>query len=274
MYVEIIFKAITESVKEWLIASLPDAEGFEETNDGGLKAIYLKETYNEAEITAIAAGQGLWFEKIEIEPQNWNALWESNFSAVQVDDFVSIRASFHEPQPGVQHEIVITPKMSFGTGHHATTYLMIKQMQQLDFRGKKVFDFGTGTGVLAILAAQLGASQVVANDIDDWSIENAKENFERNDVTTIQLKKSDSAQMDELFDIILANINRNVLLENMRILSEQLPDGGILVLSGILEEDISAIVECSSANGLKLREKSAKNNWVCLFFKKTSFPEK
>ncbi len=125
----------------------------------------------------------LSFSKTIIEETNWNQVWESNFDPVIVDDFVAVRAHFHEPIKNVQHEIVITPKMSFGTGHHATTYMMMQQMRELDFAGKNVFDFGTGTGVLAILAEKLGAQKVIAIDNDDWSIENADENVKRNNCT-------------------------------------------------------------------------------------------
>ncbi len=262
MYIEIIFKELKAGTGDLLIASMPEAEGFEEAGNGDLKAIFLKENYDEAEISRLAASQNVGFEKTEIEAQNWNALWESNFSPVIVDDFVGIRASFHEPLPGVQHEIIITPKMSFGTGHHATTFLMIRQMHKIDFAERSVFDFGTGTGVLALLASKLGASRVVANDIDEWSIENARENFERNGKPGIILKKSDSAQMDEQFDIILANINRNVLLENMPALSKQLRAGGSLLLSGILEEDLPAIIQSCSENGLAPVEQSERNKWM------------
>ena len=123
------------------------------------------------------------FKETLIPEANWNQVWESNFDPVIVDDFVAIRADFHEPVKGVSLEIIITPKMSFGTGHHATTYMMIEQMRELDFTGKSVFDFGTGTGVLAILAEKLGANKVIAVDNDEWSIENAEENFEKNNCT-------------------------------------------------------------------------------------------
>ena len=271
MYTEVLFENLNQETNDLLIANLQEmAEGFEEENHN-LKVIFLQEHFNEEAIAEIASLYQLTYTQKEIAPENWNAMWESNFSPVIVDDFVGIRADFHEPVTNVQHEIIITPKMSFGTGHHATTHLMMQQMGKINFRNQSVFDFGTGTGVLAILAHKLGAQSVAANDIDDWSIENARENFERNGIHTIDLFKSDSGAANKNFDIILANINRNVLLDNMQILSDQLSNGGTLVLSGILEEDISAIVDCSSSNGLDLREKSAKNNWVCLLFEKTQF---
>ncbi len=268
MHIVISFKQVTAEIADLIIAALQQtAEGFEET-ENGLKVIFLEENYSKAEIDELASAYQLAFETEEIAPQNWNAIWESNFSPVIVDDFVGIRASFHEPLQNVQHEIVITPKMSFGTGHHATTHLMMQQMRKVSFPGKSVFDFGTGTGVLAILAHRLGAKSLLANDIDEWSILNAQENFEHNDTTGIRLIQSDSAIMGQHFDIILANINRNVLLDNMKDLSSQLNAGGQLILSGILEDDFDIIKETAENNQLPLTEKNARNNWLCLNFEK------
>ncbi len=264
MYIEITFIKPTETTKELIIAELLEAEGFEEADNGNLKAIFLKEQYDEALINETASFYNLQFEKITIAPQNWNALWESNFEPVVVDDFVGIRASFHKPIQNVEHEIIITPKMSFGTGHHATTFLMIQQMGKMDFQNKSVFDFGTGTGVLAILAQKLGAKNVMANDIDEWSIANAKENFENNNVHNIQLLQTDSGKIDGLFDTILANINRNVLIENMPILSLQLKPKAYLLLSGILEEDTPAIISCATNNNLEKIKQTQQGKWICL----------
>lgn len=268
MHIAITFKNLPAGVADMLIANLQNtAEGFEETDDS-LKVIFLKENYNSDEVTGLASAYQLDYQIEEIAPQNWNALWESNFSPVVVDDFVGIRAAFHEPLQNVLHEIVITPKMSFGTGHHATTHLMMQQMRKISFPGKSVFDFGTGTGVLAILAHQLGATSIYANDIDEWSILNARENFEKNEATGIRLIQSGSANMDTSFEIILANINRNVLLDNMKELSSQLSPNGLLILSGILEEDFDIIEESARNNQLALAEKNSRNNWLCLSFQK------
>ena len=163
----------------------------------------------------------------------------------------------------VKHEIIITPKMSFGTGHHATTYMMIRQMQNIDFTNKTVFDFGTGTGILAILAKKLGASSVTAIDVDEWSIKNAEENFEKNDVTGINLYQS-SLLPEEQFNIVLANINRNVLIQYASRLVNILLPKGILLVSGLLAEDEEAIVEVF--NKLKLIRHEQKQNWISLLF--------
>ncbi len=147
-----------------------------------------------------------------IEKQNWNALWESNFEPVQVDDFVGVRAGFHAPFGGVvEHDIVITPKMSFGTGHHGTTYCVMQLMRGIDFANKSVFDFGTGTGILAILAQKLGAGPVLAVDNDDWCIENASENIIVNNTQSIEIEKVNDANLNKKFNIIIANINKNII---------------------------------------------------------------
>ena len=156
--------------------------------------------------------------------------------------------------------------MSFGTGHHATTYMMIQQMGEIDFKDKTVFDFGTGTGVLAILAAKLGANNVFAVDNDHWSIENANENFEKNNCTKVDLQKTDDAGSGNQYDIILANINKNVILENMSNLSEQLLLDGVLLLSGLLVEDETDIVKAAGKFQLKLVTKTERNNWITLKF--------
>ena len=143
----------------------------------------------------------------------------------------------------VAHEVVITPKMSFGTGHHATTWMMIRQMKEIDFKDKVVFDFGTGTGVLAILAEKLHAKKIIAADIDDWSIENARENISLNQCTRIHILQMDSMSTDDVFDIILANINKNVLLDNMEKMAGQLKNKGVLLLSGLLTSDETDIVQ-------------------------------
>ncbi|MCA6452827.1 MAG: 50S ribosomal protein L11 methyltransferase, partial [Chitinophagaceae bacterium] len=176
-YYEICIPAET-ALQELLVAELSEMgyDGFEESAEQ-LKAYVPEENYVEIELNNLLNKYNLSYSKSIISKQNWNQLWESNFEPVRVDDFVGIRASFHPPFAGVAHEIVITPKMSFGTGHHATTWQVMKLMQELDFTGKRVFDFGTGTGILAILAEQLGAAAVLAVDNDDWCIENTSENI-------------------------------------------------------------------------------------------------
>jgi len=156
--------------------------------------------------------------------------------------------------------------MSFGTGHHATTYMMIQQMKDIDFVNKSVFDFGTGTGILAILAEKLGAANVFAVDYDEWSIENAAENLVRNNCSKFNLKKSDNASGEEQYDIVLTNINKNVIMDNFSLLVKQLSHKGILLLSGLLEADENDIVSDAGKFPLQLKVKSSRNNWIALRF--------
>jgi ribosomal protein L11 methyltransferase len=237
-HIQITFPNLQPEQQELLIAHLFEAgfEGFEQ-NENDLKAFIPQEAYDKKLLEELTFKYHLIFSEQIIPEQNWNAKWESGFQPVIVDDFVAIRADFHKQIPGIKHEIIITPKMSFGTGHHATTYMMVQRMKQIDFNGKTVFDFGTGTGILAILAEKLGAIEVVAIDNDDWSITNAAENFERNKCGKIKLGKDDSPHGDKRFDIILANINKNVILEHFALLIKQLKTKGILLLSGLLEKD-------------------------------------
>lgn len=248
-----------------LVAALSEAgfEGFEE-GEGFLKAFIPAAAFDEEAVKAIAAQQQAGFTQSVIGETNWNAVWESNFEPVVVDDFVGLRADFHPPVTGVEQEIVITPKMSFGTGHHATTYQMIGQMRDIDFTGKRVFDFGTGTGVLAILAERLGAATILAVDNDDWSIANTTENLERNQCSRVMVEKAETVPAHTQFDIILANINKNVILENMQSLAAQLAPGGTLLLSGLLVEDEADILTAASSRSLKLNRKTERNGWICL----------
>ncbi len=267
IYKEITFRVADTELQQMLIAQLSEAgiEGFEE-NETELLAFVPQETFDPDKVKEIADRFTISFTIKEIKEQNWNAIWESNFDPVVVDDFVAIRAGFHEPQKGVELEIVITPKMSFGTGHHATTYMMMRQMRTLDFAGKKVFDFGTGTGVLAILAEKRGAADVFAIDYDDWSIENAAENCQNNECTRVRLQLADNAAEAGKADIILANINKHVILENLEHLKNNLNDGGIMLLSGLLTSDEEDIVKAALPLSLHILGKEVMNNWICLVF--------
>lgn len=266
-YIQISFNGIQPEQQEQLIAFLSEAgyEGFEE-NDNVLKAFIEEKNFDKVLLNELVYKYQLTYSEQSIPEQNWNKAWEANFQPVLVDDFVVIRANFHDRIPGVKYEIVITPKMSFGTGHHATTYMMIQQMKDLDFTRKTVFDFGTGTGVLAILAEKLGASTVLAIDNDKWSIENAQENIRYNKCSKVQIQLGDTIQKAIRYDIILANINRNVILGNAQSIASSLKENGHLLLSGLLEGDEMAIREVFSTYNLFLRKKYSKNNWISLLF--------
>ncbi|MDZ4795480.1 MAG: 50S ribosomal protein L11 methyltransferase [Bacteroidota bacterium] len=265
-YIQLEFQNISTGQSDRLIAQLSEIgfDGFEE-GENNLKACIPADKLEEAAVNEITIPAGLPYTQTTIEETNWNAAWESSFQPVIVDDFVGIRADFHEPLTGVEHEIVITPKMSFGTGHHATTYMMIRQMREIDFTGKTVFDFGTGTGILSILAEKLGAAQIVAVDYDEWSIENAAENLKRNACTKFELRKSDTAGEGN-FDIILANINKNVILDNFPALVNLLNPNGILLLSGLLETDEAEVLSVVQNYPLNSGKKIGLNKWMAIRF--------
>jgi ribosomal protein L11 methyltransferase len=264
-YLRLLFTGINAEQSEILIAELSEAgfEGFEESTDE-LKAYIPADSWNEKEVNEIAERVGVSWSKELIEETNWNKVWESSFQPVTVDEYVSIRAHFHEPVKGVKHEIVITPKMSFGTGHHATTFMMIQMMGSIPMEGRSLLDFGTGTGVLAILASKSGASPIIAIDNDDWSIANARENILQNNCASIILKKGDTARLNLVFDIILANINKNIILDNFASLVKQLDPAGVLVVSGLLTTDEQEILAQAQEQGLTLNQRLAKDNWLAL----------
>ena len=246
------------------ISELADlgAEGFEQT-DTHLTAYFPENNFPAYEVQQLLNGRV--FTIHTLEEKNWNEEWERNFQPVVVHDFCAVRADFHPPMQGVQHEIVITPKMSFGTGHHATTWMMMEQMSQLEFGDRKVFDFGTGTGILAILAEKLGASEVTAIDIDEWSVRNTEENLVRNGCSRVAVAQSVEIP-SRRFDIILANINRNILLDYMERLSASLVPGGYILFSGLLEEDRDCINEAAEKAGFQLRQASGRNRWISLLY--------
>lgn len=198
---------------------------------------------------------------------NWNEEWEKNFEPIHVADKVLIRAEFHEPNPNL-HEIIIQPKMSFGTGHHPTTHLMIQQMLEMDFADKTVLDMGCGTSVLAIFAKQNGAKKVVAIDIDEWSVENSKENAARNGVE-LEISQGTADNLgSENFDIILANINRNILISDIPTYVNVLNKGGKLLLSGLCFFDVDDILEVCTENNLTLKNKQQREEWMSLLLEK------
>ena len=256
-----------EDQQEILISQLSDlgADGFEQTNNF-LITYFSKSTFKSYEVNDLLKGYS--FTTKTIEEKNWNEEWESNFQPVVIDNFCAIRAEFHEPIKNVEYEIIITPKMSFGTGHHATTYMMIEQMRGIDFKNKTVFDFGTGTGILSILAEKSGASEIKAIDVDDWSIANAQENIERNECSKISVRLS-SEIPNETFDIILANINRNVILNYLSQLSHRLKTNCHLLLSGLLTSDKKDIIEACTHEKLDLIKHTERSNWVSLLFIKS-----
>lgn len=266
-YLELELSLRDTQSREMAIASLHDLGfyGFLEEEDH-VKAYH--ENIGFLDFESILTDMKVGYKVNIIEEENWNAQWESSFEPVRVDDFVVIRADFHARQDGVIHDIIITPKMSFGTGHHSTTLGMIRLMKETDFKDKKVMDFGTGTGVLAIIAEKCGASEVHAIDIDEWSISNALENISRNTCEKISVWKADQLPEHGNYDIILANINLHVLLANRDAIHKCLKSGGTLIISGLMKEDEKIITEAY----FQLFDKHLRilkiNDWLMFIYSK------
>ncbi|MFT4758566.1 MAG: ribosomal protein L11 methyltransferase [Paraglaciecola sp.] len=244
---------------------------FEENETGFSAYLPEKEWTDEIEKGIIGLKNSFDFrvEKNHIPYQNWNAIWEANFQPILVRDFCGIRADFHPPLEEVKHEIVINPKMAFGTGHHETTYMVMSLMESMDFQDKMVFDYGCGTGILAILASQLGAKTIDAVDIEPPSYENTVENAEINNISNIEPYLGTLIDIENSdYDIILANINRNVILDSLSSLFEKLKNGGTLVVSGFLKADEDLLKDSAKDAGFSIGEGMERNNWICLQLKK------
>ena len=258
-----------EPASEILIAELGNV-GFESfvENEIGVTAYIQKEAYKENILEDIyilnSEEFSIKYTKNEVAQTNWNAEWEKNFTPIKVDDLVSIRAPFHE-NPNLKYEIVIEPKMSFGTGHHETTHMMVQHLLQLDLENKKVLDMGCGTGILAIFTEMKGAKPIDAIDIDNWCYENSLENVSRNNCKNISVYEGDSSLLiNKKYDVIIANINRNILLMDMKVYINCLKENGILLLSGFYQEDIPIIDAEVSKYNLNLDTYIERNNWVAL----------
>jgi ribosomal protein L11 methyltransferase len=209
------------------------------------------------------------YETSRIEKQNWNQVWESNYDPIRIEDLVLIRASFHPSETGFQMEVVINPKMSFGTGHHETTSLMTAALFDFDLTGKSVLDAGTGTGLLAFVAKKRGAGFVRGFDIDEWSVENSMENAGLNDCEEIPFGLGTIMDEDDTqYDVLLANINRNILLAEMAEYAVRIKPGGLLFLSGFYTEDIPLLLESAEKQQLNFIAQASKNNWACLQLRK------
>jgi len=207
------------------------------------------------------------FSYHEVIQTNWNKEWEKNFNPIQVDGQVSVRAPFHK-NPSLKFDIVIEPKMSFGTGHHETTHMMIQHLLALDLENKKVLDMGCGTGILAIFAEMKGAQPTDAIDIDSWCYQNSIENVQRNGCKHITVLEGDSSLLKgKKYDVIIANINRNILLSDMKIYTDCLRQEGILLLSGFYKDDIAIIESEVVKHGLVFDKMIQRNRWVALKYK-------
>jgi ribosomal protein L11 methyltransferase len=256
---------------EILMAEVAEAgfDTFMET-ENGFEAFVEEERFDAAVLESIrerySAQTPLTFSFDKIAKQNWNEEWEKSYEPINVDDRCLIRAEFHKPAKQYPYEIVITPKMSFGTGHHQTTYLMVKNQMAIDHQNKRVMDAGCGTAILSIMACKLGASMVEAFDIDEWSVINGNENKAINGCNNIHLQQGKITEvlLQGKFDLILANINKNVLLDEIKIYSTYLGQGGLLLLSGFYTHDIPDLVKEASQHGLKEMRRDERETWACL----------
>ena len=258
---------------EILIAELGHV-GFESfvENDNGVTAYIQKQEWNSKILDDLYILDSnefkIKYSHYEVIQTNWNKEWEENFKPIQVDGQVSVRAPFHE-NPSLKFDIVIEPKMSFGTGHHETTHMMIQHLLALDLKNKKVLDMGCGTGILAIFAEMKGAQPTDAIDIDNWCYQNSMENVQRNACKHITVLEGDSSLLKgKKYDVIIANINRNILLSDMKIYTDSLDQEGTLLLSGFYKDDMVVIESEVIKYGLVLDKMIQKNNWVALKYLK------
>lgn len=267
-YTDITFRQLSKEQIEILIALLPDMgfHGMEES-ETGLNAYADEGKADVAALEKLAGELNITFSQEMIAAKNWNASWEANFEPVLIPGKIQIRAHFHSPDESVKHQILITPKMSFGTGHHPTTRMMMNAMLLEEFNGKSVADFGAGTGILSILAHQLGANSIVAIDNDNWSIENIKENTSLNNADHIEVLQAEDLDTIGQVDIMLANINKHVLIEHVERIRSKTSAKGLLIISGLLRTDyddiVSVYVPFFGPNFMRFEE----GEWIALTFR-------
>lgn len=244
-------------------------ESFEEDIDGML-AFIRKDMFDEDALVHLISNfpytSDIQYSIANVDEVNWNEEWEKHyFEPIVIGNQCVIHSSFHTDVPSAEYDIVIDPKMSFGTGHHETTSMMIEEILDADLKGKSVLDMGCGTAVLGILAAKRGASAVLAIDIDPWCTENSKENIQNNRVEWIQVVLGGAEQLENVkVDVIFANINRNILLEDIKKYSACLGEGGVLYMSGFYTSDIPVLMEEANRYGLQLKASREKNNWAAI----------
>lgn len=264
----------TNPFRDLLVYNLGDEgpyDSFEEKKDG-LKAYVPTDNFDEQflrdtidDLKSMEPDLHVEYTVTDLADKDYNEEWERQHQPVLVDGFCWVRAPFHPHRDDVKYEIVIEPKMSFGTAHHATTYLMLSLLEQQNVQGMRVLDMGSGTGVLAILAAKKGAAYVEAIDVDEWAYRNAQENFERNGVSVNALLGDASLlTADKHFDLVLANINRNILLKDMESYAAVLNPGGTLMLSGFYEHDVQSLQDKAETLGLRLVQQRSRNEWTAL----------
>lgn len=268
-YLKFIFKTSDSDLLTGVLSQF-DFEAFSEENND--LAAWVDERVDRSSLAHdIELKARAFYTSFEIEhipDQNWNAVWESSFDPVAVDDFCLVRANFHDPKPGFQYEVVIDPKQAFGTGHHETTYMMIESMRDMQFEGKRILDLGCGTGILAILAAKMGAEVVTAIDIEEESVENTVENLNLNSVSADVRHGSVEVVAGEKYDMILANINRNTIMFLMHDITSLLSPGAAVVFSGFLEHNFEEVCEKAESLGLRFVERRQRGEWECVLMNK------
>ena len=268
-YFRVTFTGADPGKKEILTARLfgIGAEGIEEKDDR-VEAWFGENVFPETELQVLSRELELSCRKELVPAINWNAAWEASYEPVVIAGRCYVRAPFHPSRSDLEIELVIEPRMSFGTAHHETTVLMAEAMLATGFTGKKVLDMGCGTGILAILAEKLGAPEVLAVDNDEWAVDNTADNLLKNNCSRITVKKGETDAVEGTFDSILANINRNVLVEQMPFFSRSLKPGGLLFLSGFYAEDAGTILATGGGNGFREVRRNMKNNWTFLLLEK------
>lgn len=260
---------------EILMAEIADAgfDTFMET-EKGFEAFAEAEKFDQQMLASIESSykhvKPLLLLLDKVEKQNWNEEWEKNVDPIFVDDQVLVRAAFHKIDKKFPYEIIITPKMSFGTGHHQTTHLMLRNQLKIDHRQKRVMDAGCGTAILSVMASKLGAQAIEAFDIDEWSMSNGQENAEINGAPNIRIRQGKISELNffHLFDIILANINKNVLLAEMPLYAAQLVSGGHLLLSGFYTTDVDDLKKAAQPFGLVEMHRDERESWAALLLRK------
>lgn len=271
-YTEVELKTgSNRSLKDILISNLADIgfESFVDTQEGFL-AYIITEDFSETKLIECLKDSnyhGHYQSKV-IPPQNWNALWESQFEPIEIGREVYIRAPFHDASPGFKYDLIIEPKMSFGTGHHSTTRLMCQAMLETKIEGLTICDMGCGTGILGILAMKMNAAKVTAIDIEHWAFENSIENAQRNGVKMDVFEGDATLLEGKIFDAILANINRNILINDFEKYESSLKAGGWILLSGFLETDVDAILKKGQSLGFEHLRTYSEENWRCMLMKK------
>jgi ribosomal protein L11 methyltransferase len=276
-YLQLVIATETPERAEILTAMLGELpfDTFEEKAAENLLCAYIPHAHwteaVEADVNLLATSFHFKYEKNIIAHKNWNLEWESNFQPIQVDNFVGLRANFHPPTPNVRFDLTIHPKMAFGTGHHETTYMMMQTMEGLDFEATKILDYGCGTGVLAILAAKLGATTIQAVDNEQPAYESTIENAVVNESPQIQAFHGTLTTIEEGgFDGILANINRNIILASLPVLHQKLNDGAWLMISGFMPQDADVMRIAAAENGFSILQQRQRGYWLCWLLRKNA----